>query len=178
MLYLPGAAGSKSQARSFASEAYRQYSRAQTTNLGRTAAPFTIYTVHFNEEHSAHDGRLVTAQARFVIRSLEWLYDEHQLTLAVLVGHSMGVLWTRCVALVRTPCRIIYPIHLPVSRRYRSASCAVAESWRWRMSCDVCRLTLRDAASCIAALGRDAKPTYAAERHKGSALPVNLSGHT
>lgn len=177
MIYLPGAAGSKSQARSFASEAYRQFSRAQATNSGRTAATFTIYTVHFNEEHSAYDGRLVTAQAQFVTRSLEWLHHEHQLPFALLIGHSMGVLLTPGVALVHSPCRIVYTTRTPVSRWHRSASCAVDESWGWRISGSVCRLTLRDAAACIAALVRDAKPANTAEQHAGSTLPINLSGH-
>lgn len=90
VLYVPGAGGSKAQARSIASEAYRQLNRRSTGAHGVENAAFAVYTVHFNKELSAYDARLLSAQAKFVARTMAWLHQQHGPPFIIVVGHSMG----------------------------------------------------------------------------------------
>lgn len=87
VLFLPGSSGSKSQARSIASEAYR-YAARQSPHANHSN--FAVYTVGTNEELSAMDARLVNSQSQFVIRCLQHLHTLHASPVAIVVGHSMG----------------------------------------------------------------------------------------
>lgn len=93
VLFLPGSSGSKAQARSIASEAYRQAEKQIPTWHNSS---FTVYTVGTNEETSAMDARLVNSQARFVASCLQHLQTLHTAPAAIVVGHSMGVILALC----------------------------------------------------------------------------------
>lgn len=89
VLFLPGSSGSKAQARSIASEAYR-YAARQSPNANHST--FAVYTVGTNEELSAMDARLINSQAQFVSRCLQYLHTLHTAPVAIVVGHSMGMI--------------------------------------------------------------------------------------
>ena len=87
VLFIPGSSGSKAQARSIASEAYR-YAARQNPHANHSS--FAVYTVGTNEELSALDARLVNSQVHFVSRCLQYLQTLHTSPVAIIVGHSMG----------------------------------------------------------------------------------------
>eukprot|EP00892_Ulva_mutabilis_P005156 jgi/Ulvmu1/3011/UM015_0051.1 len=128
VLYIPGAAGSKAQARSIASEAYRQFARGRSSM--HRHAPFTIYTVHLNEELSAYDAHLLAVQARFVARAIEWLHQQHPLHYMILIGHSMGGVAARAaVTLQQTS---VVPLLIGVASPYAMPPLALLPS-TWRL---------------------------------------------
>lgn len=87
VLFLPGSSGSKAQARSIASEAYRYAARHSPHSNHST---FAVYTVGTNEELSAMDARLINSQAQFFSRCLQYLHTLHTAPVAIVIGHSMG----------------------------------------------------------------------------------------
>jgi hypothetical protein len=94
VLFIPGSAGSKAQARSIASEAYRQHAR----NMPSTNPDFAFYTVHTNEELSALDAQLISTQSEFVSRCMAYIFQQHHLPVAIIIGHSMGAPYAHTTA--------------------------------------------------------------------------------
>lgn len=175
VLYIPGAAGSKAQARSIASEAYRQFARSSAHEPGH--APFTVYTVHLNEELSAFDARLLSAQAQFVVRAIEWLHHEHPLPFVILIGHSMGEPFP--VNVPSWSCQrrrgTFVLFHQSVSRWRCSTNCRRVARHIGRTPAHWYSFPIRSATACAAAVNMDT--SAAAPAQDESHLPIDLSRH-
>eukprot|EP00963_Diacronema_lutheri_P003388 scaffold282_cov345-Pavlova_lutheri.AAC.2 len=88
VLFLPGSGGHSKQVRSLASECARR-------ELQTGKRMFDWYALHFNEEKSALDGRLLFRELEFAlatVKELARLYPQHgeKDSKLIVVGHSMG----------------------------------------------------------------------------------------
>ena len=88
VLFMPGSGGHSRQVRSLASECARR-----ELQLGKRM--FDWYALHFNEEKSALDGRLLFRElqhALATVRELSRMYPQHGQhgSKLIVIGHSMG----------------------------------------------------------------------------------------
>mmetsp|Transcript_4333 Transcript_4333/g.27591 ORF Transcript_4333/g.27591 Transcript_4333/m.27591 type:complete len:545 (+) Transcript_4333:1461-3095(+) len=88
VLFLPGSGGHSRQVRSLASECARR-----ELQLGKRM--YDWYALHFNEEKSALDGRLLFRELKHAlatVRELSGMYPQHgeNGSKLIVVGHSMG----------------------------------------------------------------------------------------
>lgn len=90
VLFIPGNAGSYKQVRSIASETARQSKSLEGENR-QVLTKFVFYSIDFDEQFSAFNGKSLVAQTRFTdICVKEILAKYNGNTKLILLGHSMG----------------------------------------------------------------------------------------